>query len=83
MDPVRHFQLQLAVLNRLIFCVGVLQWQSYCYKNPVLFLVVGAVLGLGGYSGAKLFFCVVERHFFNFQPSDSAVAGTKETREKR
>lgn len=33
--------------------------------NPILFWVVGAILGLGGYWGGKLFFLVVERRFLN------------------
>jgi|HubBroStandDraft_6_1064221.scaffolds.fasta_scaffold1238515_1 peptidoglycan/LPS O-acetylase OafA/YrhL len=51
-NPIR------AVLKQLL--------RPYSYtQNPVLFLVVGAVLGLGVYWGAKLFFWAVERHFLN------------------
>lgn len=51
-NPIR------AVLKQLL--------RPYSYtQKPVLFLLVGAVLGLGGYWGAKLFFWAVERHFLN------------------
>jgi peptidoglycan/LPS O-acetylase OafA/YrhL len=51
--------------------------RPYSYtQNPVLFLVVGAVLGLGGYWGAKLFFWAVERHFLN---SSCQVARSRQT----
>jgi peptidoglycan/LPS O-acetylase OafA/YrhL len=51
-NPIR------AVLKQLL--------HRYSYtQNPVQFLAIGAVLGLGGYWGGRLFFWVVERRFLN------------------
>lgn len=52
-NPIR------AVLKQLLR-----PYYSYT-QNPILFILVCAVMGLGCYWGAKLFFWAVERHFLN------------------